>query len=704
MLRLPTELKASFSKKGPVVKLSDGKFNHVWLDYALETTENKDLKGSGGIIGFTMRGNALHRWFLARPISAVYSNEFLKTLKENEDRSDDPMHISKTKEERWNNDVQRIRALLSGPYVDPYDLENSDTRLVNIATGRVASEPVQKSLCEALLIGENMARRFVAERLTLESDNKKSLFDPMPRSNVKTMSEMRKKISIKKRNVSIDPELMYLRLMAVNAVKNVPFSRVMSFENSPVPLSLFDEDGTMTTCSKSDFMHKLEDQVPERITQLTTPVDVMIFDGHAVIQSLPVPDSVLPKTFEYMAKQFLSHIIRTSKSVGGPSQVHIVFDRYLPGSVKSQRRDIRSRGKASHKYLVKGDAFLPQGISWKDFLSVPDNKASLAKYYAEYISEKGTSCTPGLCIYISGQDEDCKRITASTQSTQSVSALKSNAEEADTRIVLHAVYAANRGANSLVVCSPDTDVLVLLVHHRSAINCANIHFMTGKREKLFDNTRFIPVHLVHNSMTEAQLSILLPVFGLSGCDTVSSFRYIGKKKAFNAMMRDADVVKEISTLGNTVEIQAAEQLAAEKFVCILYGDRNISSLNMLRCLKAEKGTCVKRLPPTHDSFVLHLHRTVYQLFVWKQAITAMNVYPSPMEYGFEFDGEEIIPKMMSQAAAAPELLNDIVCDCQDSCSQQCVCIKNNQPCTQACLCEEENCENAPDIDVMDDSE
>jgi len=32
------------------------------------------LKGSGGIIGLTLRGPALLRWFLSRPVTAQYSD------------------------------------------------------------------------------------------------------------------------------------------------------------------------------------------------------------------------------------------------------------------------------------------------------------------------------------------------------------------------------------------------------------------------------------------------------------------------------------------------------------------------------------------------------------------------------------------------------------------------------------------------------
>ena len=53
---------------------------------------------------------------------------------------------------------------------------------------------------------------------------------------------------------------MYLRLLAINAYKHVPLQRVMPFENTTVPLSLFTDAGEMVSPMKSDFMHKLEEQ------------------------------------------------------------------------------------------------------------------------------------------------------------------------------------------------------------------------------------------------------------------------------------------------------------------------------------------------------------------------------------------------------------------------------------------------------------
>ncbi|CAC5403807.1 unnamed protein product [Mytilus coruscus] len=86
-------------------KLTSGLFNSVWMDYTIETTENKDLKGNGGIIGLTMKGPALTRWFMARPLTSQYSIRFRDVISQSGDKikiHHEPFQI------RWNEDVQKI--------------------------------------------------------------------------------------------------------------------------------------------------------------------------------------------------------------------------------------------------------------------------------------------------------------------------------------------------------------------------------------------------------------------------------------------------------------------------------------------------------------------------------------------------------------------------------------------------------------------
>ena len=47
MKHLPTEVMDGFQEGLFVSKLIEGNFNYVWIDYVLEATENKALKGTG---------------------------------------------------------------------------------------------------------------------------------------------------------------------------------------------------------------------------------------------------------------------------------------------------------------------------------------------------------------------------------------------------------------------------------------------------------------------------------------------------------------------------------------------------------------------------------------------------------------------------------------------------------------------------------
>ena len=75
-----------------------------------------------------------------------------------------------------------------------------------------------------------------------------------------------------------------------------------------------------------------------------------------------------------------------------------------------------------------------------------------------------------------------------------VPALWSNQAEADARIIMHAVEADRKGAETIVVSSLDTDVLVLLLHHRTQIRAYRIFFLTGRTGKHASLTRYEPCH------------------------------------------------------------------------------------------------------------------------------------------------------------------------------------------------------------------
>ena len=114
--------------------------------------------------------------------------------------------------------------------------------------------------------------------------------------------------------------------------------------------------------------------------------------------------------------------------------------------------------------------------------------------------------------------------------------MKSNQEEADTRMILHATVASNNGAARIIVNSHDTDVMVLLLHHRPYICAKALFFLTGRTGTHVDLRLYIPVHSLFDKLTKEQHNILLPVYCLTGCNTCNSLFGKGKKTVYNEMM------------------------------------------------------------------------------------------------------------------------------------------------------------------------
>ena len=89
-------------------------------------------------------------------------------------------------------------------------------------------------------------------------------------------------------------------------------------------------------------------------------VDSIVFDGMAIIQMLPLPTSAASPTYDDMASLFWKHVLCVSEGIPA---VHVVFDRYLVNSLKSQTREKRgddvSRLASVH---IKGKKNIPD---WK---------------------------------------------------------------------------------------------------------------------------------------------------------------------------------------------------------------------------------------------------------------------------------------------------------------------------------------------------
>ena len=155
-------------------------------------------------------------------------------------------------------------------------------------------------------------------------------------------------------------------------------------------------------------------------------------------------------------------------------------------------------------HLIEGRV-IPE---WKKFISSGENTIRfLGDYIAKHIRQN-SSLQEGQSLYLAGLLSNPETVKMLNQNGMlDCSCLASTKEEADIRIILHALYSdklyqENNVQGRIVVKSPDTDVLVLLVHYFPNMKkTSELWFQTGLITSTKDCRRYIPVHELCKSLS-----------------------------------------------------------------------------------------------------------------------------------------------------------------------------------------------------------
>ena len=149
-----------------------------------------------------------------------------------------------------------------------------------------------------------------------------------------TFADMKKALpNDKDRNLIINSEVLFRRLLGVSKSRDVDLRKVLQYELAAVPPALFHGDGTMRKNNKADLAKKLESNSPDVLTELpqipTSTSSAYIVDGIAMVKSLNENHF---RTFKDLAEVVQKHTVRL---LSNPSLelscVTIVFDRYDNG-------------------------------------------------------------------------------------------------------------------------------------------------------------------------------------------------------------------------------------------------------------------------------------------------------------------------------------------------------------------------------------
>ena len=138
---------------------------------------------------------------------------------------------------RDEQDVCKIVQAVS-QFQNPFQLDSVPSKLINIATGQVASDQVGNSLKSFLDDGRKILNDFVRHR-RLQSGKSKSFWDPASRSKLLPFSEIRKSVEGKKaQSVTFDSEVLFLKIAFISKERNVNLESILLHELAPVLPSL----------------------------------------------------------------------------------------------------------------------------------------------------------------------------------------------------------------------------------------------------------------------------------------------------------------------------------------------------------------------------------------------------------------------------------------------------------------------------------
>ena len=325
---------------------------------------------------------------------------------------------------------------MGNPFLDEFD------ELISLDSRNCMDDSVATSLHTLEETGTNQYREYIKNvvkdhRDSIHSPIKKNSLALFKRPQPKMKSKQGKRMKILQNNVALFGQLYVSMQSRDGDLKEFFAHEIQSF-----PPSLSDLGKLYLPSTKSDLLKCIE---PFEQAEPPSLYDCIVLDGAAIVHSL-LPAGA--KTFiEYADNIFIPYL---TKQLSVTARLDIVWDSYIPDSLKESTRDKRGKGI---RRKVSGPTKLP--TSWMDFLRDPKNKEELFSFLTSRVvvaivpPHKNINVTSGASVASTGERIGHMSVC--------------NHEEADTRIAVHILDALEQGMKIIKVRTVDTDVVTILV-------------------------------------------------------------------------------------------------------------------------------------------------------------------------------------------------------------------------------------------------
>ena len=533
------------------------------IDGAGEQTFMRSAKTRGGIKSFTSNDATYSKWVLSRPFQA----KFVEALLDMIDKGDQGSHskcLRKSEITRSEQRIVQMNDILTNTFINPFTTELDDEKLFNIASGCPIPDEAADCLLSIHERGKSLHANF---RTRLSGESELNFWDPVKNQEWKdfTISNRICKVDTSKgKTIAVKVQrdvLGFLLAKSQELETTVDLEEALKYPLSPIPLAIAHGDGQRRKTNKSVLLNYIltHQEASTSIPPNIQGEKVYILDLAAVIRStVKVPD-----TFEQLALKLLQGI---------PEQyryVYIACDTYRDVSIKALERKLR--GESSKILIRSGKVKIPP--QFQKFLCNGENKERLFELIeSTWIQHKDKV---GIRDIYFARGNSCVKITQ--EGSVSIPQLETNHEEADSKIaylIQHAIIAYPNIMEILVrSCSGDVDIPVILIGlFGSSSKNVILDNGTGKHRK--------KIRMDGSIWSELQCNALVGYHAFSGNDYVSSFLR-KTKKVWEKVKDDEESLDFFNKLGDDV-LDDDIFMAAETFVCKLYGDKNCHSVNSLR--------------------------------------------------------------------------------------------------------------------------
>ena len=377
-------------------------------------------------------------------------------------------------------------------------------------------------------------------------------------------------------------------------------------------------------------------------------------------------------TFLDFAQMLYSYISK------GFKRCDIVCNRYFAGRLKEGIRD--ERGSKGSNFMFNKDTKFPTDFA-DNFLKNGQNKDNLNIFLVKYFNEIHTNHD-----LILVQTLNKSILSNAEDQLQNESIGICTSEEADARLIRHAINQSYHGIDEILIKSVDTDVLVLTRYGATKIF---VEQCLGKHQKHY-------VIDIFNLIGEKKAKPLPFFHSFTGCDSTSSFFNHGKCQFWDTWMtnyEDDDILTEVfielSDMPSTITQHQID--IKTKYVVKIYfsADSNAPCLSLadLRCKAVLKYASpnMKTIIPSKDGLIQHNKRAAFQAgWLWKECLLNP-AYPNIIEWGWICHENKYFPKWCESYTNIDTVIISCFCKENVKCTR-CKCSQSKLNCIEFCNC------------------